>query len=214
MLKTGARRMNDTIIFKVTQEVKDSVENALALFWKGEPTSALLDKWAGGNFIQSNDELTLFLRVCGEAYAQKNTSFFIQLGKAMRREPASSPISQSTETFNNQKTWLLVGWAGVEFAESILKRKTLVSEEELTPFKDAYHSVTPNQIPLCFYSIRALYQLRYDVLRLHPQTSEDDIKKTIQRLGLKRPPGAPWVHRVECDDTGRIYQYRKNGDTF
>ena len=67
-------------------------------------------------------------------------------------------------------------------------------------------------IPLCYYSIKALCQLR-TVMNLFPKVSEENMKKVIQRLGLKRPPSAPWVHGVAVQN-GLIVQFKKGRDTF
>jgi len=198
--------------FVVTQEVKDSVKEAITRFWQREPHTRRLERWAGGNFVQTEEELVPFLRVCRDAYINRDKSFFIRLGRAMRQKKSSSPPSKDIGKDNNLVAWLLVGWAGTDFVKSVLPMgpvdsMTVDSGSELLP--EGYR-----HIPLCFYSVRALYSLHNEVLQLHPQTSEDNMKKTIQRLKLKRPPEAPWVKNVYVDAMDNIVFENRLGDAF
>jgi len=201
-----------TLNLSIPVEVKESVEKAIARFWRRTPHSRMIERWAGENFPndEGQDDLTKFLRVCAEAYATKNRSFFVQLGHAMRRKPASPPISRSAES-NNLATWLLAGWVGTEFVESVLEKYS-TAQEYLMPLKELRDTFTQRGlVPLCFYSVSALCALHNEVFLLQPQVSPDSMKKTCQRLGLKRPSKSPLVRRIEFQAPNTLIQHLKKG---
>jgi hypothetical protein len=189
----------------VPPEVKLSVEKALAQLWRTSP----LDRWAGGTFIQSTDELTLFLRKCGDAYIRNDKNFFIELGKVMRKKRPETK-APSTASANDTRTFLLVHWAGVEFVESILTKYS-VDASDLEGFPQLKTFVGRGLIPLCFYSDSALCQLNNEILRFR-QVSEGNMKQIRLRLGLKRPPGSSLVKRVELQDQ-KFIQHLRQGTT-
>ena len=196
------------ILRLVTPEITGSVEQALARLFRTEK----IDQWAGGNFIHTPDALTLFLRKCADAYDSNNKSFFVELGKAMRRKPPMSPIVESTPEVNSPRTFLLVGWAGIDFVESVLK-KLHVREVDLLPFTDLKAYFRKGFLPLCFYSDAALCQLNNDVFGFR-QISEGTMKQIRLRMGLKSPRNYSLVKRVEFQAPNQFIQYLREGNTF